>query len=64
MTFLNKKVTCNFIKSVSQILSKKLIVNVLLSAAIIITGTMIVHFVLLDDGKVRRPQTTNIRENS
>ena len=36
-----------------QILSKKLIVNVLLSAAIIITGTMLVLYMMLEDGKVR-----------
>ena len=39
---------------VSQILSKKLIVNVLLSAAIIITGTMLVLYMMLEDGKVRK----------
>ena len=39
---------------VSQILSKKLIVNVLLSAAIIISGTMLVLYMLLEDGKVRK----------
>ena len=53
LSFFCTKVIYNFIKSVSQILSKKLIINVLLSAAIIITGTMGVHFMLLDDGKVR-----------
>lgn len=35
-----------------QILSKKLIVNVLLSAAIIISGTMLVLYMLLEDGKM------------
>ena len=39
---------------VSQILSKKLIVNVLLSAAIIISGTMLVLYMMLEDGKVRQ----------
>lgn len=49
---------------VSQILSKKLIVNVLLSAAIIISGTMLVLYMLLEDGKVRKSYNLECPRNA